>query len=304
MMPMSSLRAMAAALGGEVSGKSVLAPGPGHSAKDRSLSVTLSGDVADGFMVYSHAGDDWQACRDYVRGKLGFSPFRPGQAPKVVPQRERKPVEETPANNREPALRLWCQALEPRGTLVAAYLRNRCLELPREAAIKAIRFHADCPFGPGKRFPAMICLMRNIVTNEPQAIQRTAIARDATAIKHGGKTYRMSLGPITGGAIKLDPDEDIEQGLCIGEGVETCLAGRQMGLQLVWSAVNTGGVANFPVLPGVDGLHIFKENDAEGQSAKAVEACARRWYGAGRDMIIVEPDTAKDLNDELRKAAR
>ena len=40
------------------------------------------------------------------------------------------------------------------------------------------------------------------------------------------------------------------------------------------------------------------------QSAKAVEACARRWYGAGRDVIIVEPDTAKDLNDELREAAR
>ena len=30
----------------------------------------------------------------------------------------------------------------------------------------------------------------------------------------------------------------------------------------------------------------------------------RRWYGAGRDVIIVEPDTAKDLNDELREAAR
>ncbi len=36
----------------------------------------------------------------------------------MAPQRERKPVEETPANNREPALRLWRQALEPRGTLV------------------------------------------------------------------------------------------------------------------------------------------------------------------------------------------
>jgi putative DNA primase/helicase len=304
MAVMSSLRAMAAALGGEVSGKSVLAPGPGHSAKDRSLSVTLSGDVADGFMVHSHAGDDWQACRDYVRERLGLSPFRTGQAPKLASQRERKPVEETPANNREPALRLWRQALELRGTLVEAYLRNRCLELPDEAANEAIRFHPDCPFGLGSAHPAMICLVRNIVTNEPQGVHRTALAPDGTAIKSKGKTHRMSLGSITGGAIKLNPDEDIEQGLCIGEGVETCLAGRQMGLQPVWSAVNTGGVANFPVLPGVDGLHILKENDAEGQSAKAVEACARRWYGAGRDVIIVEPDTAKDLNDELREAAR
>jgi putative DNA primase/helicase len=114
----------------------------------------------------------------------------------------------------------------------------------------------------------------------------------------------MSLGSIAGGAIKLDPNEDVEQRLCIGEGVETCLAGRQMGLRPVWSAVNIGGVASFPVLPGVDGLHIFKENDPQGQSARAVETCARRWYEAGRNVIIIEPDTAKDLNDELMEAAR
>ena len=145
---MSSLRAMAAALGGEVSGKSVLAPGPGHSAKDRSLSVTLSGDVVDSFMVYSHAGDDWQACRDSVREKLGLSTFRTWQAPTLACPRERKPVEETPANNREPALRLWRQALELRGTLVEAYLRNRCLELPDEAATEAIRLEdAETPKG-------------------------------------------------------------------------------------------------------------------------------------------------------------
>jgi hypothetical protein len=127
---------------------------------------------------------------------------------------------------------------------------------------------------------------------------------DGTAVKRNGKTFRLSLGPIGGGAIKLDPDEDVEQGLCIGEGVETCLSGRQIGLRPVWSAVNTGGVKNFPIVPGIDGLHIFKENDANGQSAKDVEACARRWYEAGRDVVIVEPDTGKDLNDELREAAR
>ena len=302
---MSALRTLAIALGGVINGRSVLAPGPGHSAKDRSLSVTLSATSPDGFMVYSHAGDDWQACRDYVRGKLRLSPFNPGSAPRIAPQRERNPVEEMPANNRDPALRLWRQALEPRGTLVEAYLRNRCLELPDEAANEAIRFHPDCPFFWPERFPAMICLVRNIVTNEPQAIQRTALARDATAIKCGGKTYRLSFGPIAGGCIKLSPDEHVERGLCIGEGVETCLAGRQMGLRPVWSLVNTSGIATFPVLPGIDGLlHIFRENDVNGASAKATEACARRWYEAGRDVVLVEPEGGNDLNDELREAAK
>jgi hypothetical protein len=174
---------------------------------------------------------------------------------------------------------------------------------PAEAAGEAIRFHGRCKFGL-EYHPAMVCLVRNIVTNEPQGVHRTALAPDGTAIKRDGKTFRMSLGTIAGGAIKLDPDEDVAQGLCIGEGVETCLAGRQMGLRPVWSAVSTSGVENFPLLAGVDSLHIFKENDAEGQSAKAVDACARRWYDAGRDVIVAEPDTAKDLNDELQEAAR
>jgi len=38
-----SLQTVAKALGGEVNGGQVLAPGPGHSAKDRSLSVKIDG---------------------------------------------------------------------------------------------------------------------------------------------------------------------------------------------------------------------------------------------------------------------
>jgi len=221
------------------------------------------------------------------------------QPNRTFKQREDK----SPSDARPRGLALWRASIDPRGTLVEQYLKSRALDLPAEAANEAIRFHPDCPF-MAECFPAMVCLVRGIVSNEPQGIHRTALAAKGTAVKRNGKTFRMSLGSISGGAIKLDPDEDIEQGLCIGEGVETCLAGRQMGLQPVWSAVNTWGVKSFPVMPGVDGLHIFQENDAGGQSGKDVEVCARRWYDAGRNVIIVKPDTAKDLNDELQEAAR
>ena len=39
---MSDLRAIAWALGGEIVGGQIVAPGPGHSAKDRSMSVRIS----------------------------------------------------------------------------------------------------------------------------------------------------------------------------------------------------------------------------------------------------------------------
>jgi RecA-family ATPase len=71
------LESLACALGGEARGNQVLAPGPGHSAKDRSLSVKLDANAPDGFVVNSFAHDDPIECRDYVRSKAGLAPFKP-----------------------------------------------------------------------------------------------------------------------------------------------------------------------------------------------------------------------------------
>jgi hypothetical protein len=68
---------LARALGGEASGNKVLAPSPGHSAKDRSLSLTVGLELPGGFVINSFSGHDWQDCKDYVRGKVGLEPFKP-----------------------------------------------------------------------------------------------------------------------------------------------------------------------------------------------------------------------------------
>lgn len=75
---MLTLGELAKALGGDIQGDQVLAPGPGHSTKDRSLSVKLVGtNGSDDFIVHSFAGDDPLACKDFVRIKLGRAPFEP-----------------------------------------------------------------------------------------------------------------------------------------------------------------------------------------------------------------------------------
>ena len=71
------LKSLARALGGKTSNGQVLAPGPGHSSADRSLSVKLDNSAPDGFVVHSFSGNDPIACRDYVRQKLGLSAFKP-----------------------------------------------------------------------------------------------------------------------------------------------------------------------------------------------------------------------------------
>ena len=69
----------ATALGGDVAGRNnVLCPGPGHSARDRSLSVTFAGDDLTAF---SFASDDWRECKDHVRARLGLGKLHAIRSP-------------------------------------------------------------------------------------------------------------------------------------------------------------------------------------------------------------------------------
>src|SRR2546430_14828680 len=87
---MRDLRQAARLLGGEISGGQILAPGPGHAAKDRSMAVRFisGGD----FVVHSFCGDDPIRCRDYVRERLGPPARRPGdeKKPHIPPSQTKK----------------------------------------------------------------------------------------------------------------------------------------------------------------------------------------------------------------------
>jgi len=90
-------------------------------------------------------------------------------------------------------------------------------------------------------------------------------------------------------------------GLFIGEGTETCLDARQLGLRPAWALGSAGAIATFPVVDGVECLTVLQEHDAA--SARAVETCAARWHAAGREVVINEPVGTKDLNDAIRRRA-
>jgi putative DNA primase/helicase len=167
---MIDLRNVAHALGGEICGRQVLAPGPNPSPKDRSLSVKFSPHAPDGFIVHSHSGDDWRDCRDYVASRLGLQCARPSHRAGLSRQRDH-----SDANRNEFALAIWSEAKPIEGTLAQKYLTLRGI-LPSESLSHVIRFHPSCPFGQD-RFPALISLIRDIKTDKPQAIQRTAITR-------------------------------------------------------------------------------------------------------------------------------
>ena len=161
---------------------------------------------------------------------------------------------------RQRAAALWREAVPIDGTVAERYLRQtRGLDIPDDLS-GVLRFHSQCPFGPGVRHPCVVALFRDIVSNEPRAIHRIALRPDATKID------RKMLGPCGNAAIKLTSDEDITYGLSVGEGIESTLAGMAMGFRPAWALGSAGSIGNFPVLAGIDCLTIITDHDDEGKA--------------------------------------
>lgn len=289
---MIDLRSAARALGGEVVGRGIVCPGPNHSRQDRSLSILFDASAPGGFTLHSHAGDDFAVCRDFVRNRLGLS-AQVGPKPNEAISRL---LVEKSSNSTALALRIWREARDPSGTPVARYLAQRGLEAGPDVH-DCLCFHPNCPFA-GARTPAMVALVRNVVTNRPQAIHRTALSHEGQKIDVNGKD-RLALGSIRGGAVKLTPDEEVTTCLGIGEGIETTLSLRRLpefGASPVWSVLNAGGITSFPVLSGIEVLWIAVDDDPAGRGAS--DLCADRWRRAGREVFLVRSTTAgADLND-------
>lgn len=286
---MLSLREAARMLGGSVAGpRNVTCPGPGHSPHDRSLSVTF--DDRGDFVVFSHAGDDWQACRDFVRDRLGLGRWSPERRPRPIEVKPSRTADET---GQRLALRIWNESASIRGTLAEAYLASRGLDVD-ERAEAALRFNPSLRFGQ-ETVPGMVALFRDLKTDEPCGIHRVFLSRE------GAKLDRWMLGRIKGAAVKLDPDEEVTLGLVVGEGIESCLAARTLGYRPCWALGSAGAIASMPVLGGIEALTIVGEINDHGANEKAARECGKRWAAAGCEVKWLEPFGGDDANDVLRK---
>ena len=89
----------------------------------------------------------------------------------------------------------------------------------------------------------------------------------------------MMLGTVAGSAVKLDLVGDR---LAVGEGVETCMAARQLGLRPVWALGTAGGIEKLPLIDGVDELTILGENDNGANRNATAAPIATRRKSAGK----------------------
>ena len=204
-------------------------PGPGHSPKDRSLSITLVTSAPDGFLVHSFAADDPIRCKDYVRDKLDLAPWS-GSA-KVRGYQKHEPV--TPAVDRDHAKRqlekarwLWKCRRPLEGSLGEVYLRARGYGGTLPATLGFL------PPLKSEHQPAMIAAFALAGEPEPGLLSvhdDRVCGVHLTLLKPDGsgkaeiRRNKLMVGPSNGWPIVLAPLNDA-LGLVICEGIETGLS--------------------------------------------------------------------------------
>jgi hypothetical protein len=184
----------------------------------------------EGFAVFNcaHCGESGYVHSDSSARVVDLAQIRRRRA-----DAERKEAKDR-AERTAAALALWSERRSFLGSPAETYLRDtRGLGDWLEAfdLDESLGFHYTCPFGK-ERLPCMLALVRDIKSDEPVAIHRTALTGDPKP----QRIDRLSLGPVAGGAVKLSLDGDVTHGLMIAEGIETALsASKIFQFRPVWS---------------------------------------------------------------------
>jgi DNA polymerase I-like protein with 3'-5' exonuclease and polymerase domains len=197
------------------------------------------------------------------------------------------------------ALALWEQAQPIAGTLAEYYLTGRHIDVTQLPADVPLRFHPHCMFGARQRHPCLLALLRDIETNAPAGILRTALTGD------GKKIDRLSLGRWHAPrAIKLWPAGET---LIVGEGLETVLSAatrmthEDRPLRPAWATVGSARLATLPPILGVKQLIVLADKDDAG--CTAARHCGETAANAGCTVQLLTPINVKDFNDIVRGRA-
>lgn len=275
-------------------GRRATIPGPGHTKRDRSLSLMLTDD---GNVVFNDLSGKhgFHEIRDY----LGLERRGPAPDPAEAEAARRRRQDET--RRQELQKLTWCKEVmdfsEPaRGTRVEAYLASRGLNIPcgdvwyHPAAPRAVPWNrmTDDP-APPPPHPAMICISRN-ARREARGLHITFLTHEGR--KAFGDRSRLMAGPMSGASLQTAP-VGADGVLAVGEGMET--AGGFSCLRSVptWAAWSTSGLRNFDIPSNVRRLLIAADHDRNGAGHAAAQALAER--AAQRcDVEIHMPDAEGD----------
>jgi hypothetical protein len=246
-------------------------------------------------LVHCHAGCGQQHVIAALRAR-GL--WREHLSRSIVRGAHCAPVKTEPDQNNSSrtrsALAIWQSSIPAQGTIVAAYLASRGIDLP---VPDVLRFHIGLKHPSGGLWPTMVALVTNGADDTPLAIHRTFLTRDGAG-KAPVDPQKMMLGPCRGGAVRLADPGDV---LMVGEGIETCLAAMQATGHPAWAALSTSGLRGLDLPKDVRDVIVLADGDEAGEAA--ARDCGLRWKRQGRRVRIARPPRGRDFNDMLPGSA-
>jgi phage/plasmid primase-like uncharacterized protein len=178
------------------------------------------------------------------------------------------------------------------GTPAERYLIDRGCALPTG---EDVRYEPEAWHWKAKvHAPAIMSRVTDFVTGEPLTVHLTFITEDGQKSHLEPRKLMLPGHQKQGGVIRLTDDADVTLCLGLAEGVETALTIARTGWGPVWSAIDAGNLAGLPVVPGIECLTVFADNDPAG--IKAAETLCQRWFDAGREARIALAPSG-DWND-------
>ncbi|MDA1101828.1 MAG: toprim domain-containing protein [Proteobacteria bacterium] len=196
------------------------------------------------------------------------------------------------------ALNAWNSALPLGGSVAVAYFEEiRHCGIPGHHCcrfIPSLRHHKS-----GRNFPCIVSLLTDAVNGGSLSLHMTFLAHDGRGKAPVERPRLFWYGPpIGGGVSRLSPDDQVETGLVISEGLEDGQSLLDYGLAPVWACMSAGLMAKLPVLAGIEALTICADADANDAGRRAATECKDRWTAAGREVTITYPrGIAKDFNE-------
>jgi hypothetical protein len=218
--------------------------------------------------------------------------------------KDRGHIEARQRMQREYAQDIWDDAVPVHGTWGETYLTQRGLAdvLKLDGFEHCMRYNAHTwNKADDWSYPALIFKVTCAVSDAFCGIQRVFL-------NDGGMDRNRNLGKLRLGSrldtfpvIKFTPNAVVNNHLNLSEGPENALSVFLLDEQgrPVWSAVDANGMRAFPVLPQLQAITLWPDNDRAGIGA--AESCRDRYHAAGLATETVIYKT--DPNDAVKGTA-
>lgn len=236
------------------------------------------GDVLD-FVVALHGVELREAAAMLDGGDMPAVIVRP--APVAGPDNAERTAE---------AMAIWNAASAIGGTPAEMYLRRRAISIPLPDCFRFARLRFK-----GERRPCLVALV-SAPNGDPQAIHRIFLDEAGGKASMPDGKVKFSLGPLTGGAIRLSP-VFVEMGVCAS--VEDGLSLIQLTGLAVWAVTGDTSLHRI-VLPDVV-RSVVVGHDADASGRAAGQRTAETFAAQRLKVRLLAPlDGCKDFNDELK----